>query len=82
MYNYLCGEVVDIVGNNVILDVNGVGYELGVSNYTLAECKIGQKRKLYVYLQIKRGRHSAVRFCFRRGKKHVFTLDFRYGRGL
>lgn len=53
MYNYLNGEIVDIFGNNVVVDVNGVGYELGVSNYTLAECKLGQKQKLYTYLQVK-----------------------------
>lgn len=53
MYNYFNGEIVDICGNNVVIDVNGVGYELAVSNYTLGECKLGQKQKLYTYLQIK-----------------------------
>lgn len=53
MYNYFCGEIADICGNNVVIDVNGVGYELAVSNYTLSECQIGQKQKLYAYLQIK-----------------------------
>lgn len=53
MYNYLYGEIVDILGNNVIVDVNGIGYELAVSNFTLGECKIGQKQKLLTYLQVK-----------------------------
>lgn len=53
MYNYLNGEIVEIYGNNVVVDVNGVGYELGVSNFTLAECQLGRKQKLYTYLQVK-----------------------------
>lgn len=53
MYNYLSGEIVDIFGNNVVVDINGIGYELTVSNYTLAECKLGQKQKLLTYLHVK-----------------------------
>lgn len=53
MYNYLNGEIVDIFDSNVVIDVNGVGYELNVSKYTLAECKLGQKQKLLTYLQVK-----------------------------
>lgn len=53
MYNYLYGEIADIFANNVVIDVNGVGYEVAVSNFTLAECKLGQKQKLYAYLQVK-----------------------------
>lgn len=53
MFNYLNGEIVDIFGNNVVIDVNGVGYEIAVSNYTLAECELGHKQKLLTYLQVK-----------------------------
>ena len=53
MYNYLFGEIADIIGYCVVLDIGGVGYELSVSAYTLAECKLGAKQKLYAYLQVK-----------------------------
>lgn len=53
MYNYISGEIAEIFGNNVVVDVNGVGYEIAVSNYTLAECSPGQKQKLFTYLQVK-----------------------------
>ncbi|MCM1534238.1 MAG: Holliday junction branch migration protein RuvA, partial [Corallococcus sp.] len=53
MYNYLQGEITDIFGSYVVLDVNGVGYEMAASNFTLAECKKGQTKKLYAYLQVK-----------------------------
>lgn len=53
MYNYLNGEIVDILPQCVVVDVNGVGYEVGVTAYTMNDCVIGQKRKLYVYMQVK-----------------------------
>lgn len=53
MYNYLFGEIADFVGSNVVLDVGGVGYELSVSTFTLADCQLGKKQKLYTYLQVK-----------------------------
>ena len=53
MYNYLNGEIVEIDGCNVVVEVNVIGYELAVSNYTVAECQLGQKQKLYTYLQVK-----------------------------
>lgn len=53
MYNYLCGEIADTIGNNVIMDINGIGYEIAVSSFTLAECKVGERQKLYTYMQVK-----------------------------
>lgn len=53
MYNYFNGEIADISGNTVVLDVGGVGYELAVSNFTLADCAVGQQKKIYAYLQVK-----------------------------
>lgn len=53
MYNYFNGEIVKCDGTNVIVDVGGIGYELAVSSYTLADCKVGQKQRLYAYLQVK-----------------------------
>ena len=53
MYNYFNGEIVDINGGTIVLDVGGVGYELAVSNYTLANCTVGEKKKIYAYLQVK-----------------------------
>lgn len=53
MFNYIFGEIVEFGNSCVVVDVNGVGYELAVSGYTMADCKIGQKQKLYAYLQVK-----------------------------
>ena len=53
MFSYLYGEIVEYGVSSVVVDVNGVGYELSVSGYTMADCKIGQKQKLYAYMQVK-----------------------------
>ena len=53
MFSYIHGEIVGYGNSTVVVDVNGVGYELSVSGYTMADCHIGQKQKLYAYLQVK-----------------------------
>ncbi len=53
MLNYLNGEIVDITGSYVVMDVNGVGYQLLVSTSTLYDCTIGQKKRLYCYMQVR-----------------------------
>lgn len=74
MFNYLNGEIVDIFGSNVVVDVNGVGYELAVSNYTLAECKLGHKQKLYTYLQVKEDGVSLFGFATAEEKNMFLRL--------
>lgn len=74
MYNYLCGEIVDIFGSNVVIDVNGVGYELIVSKFTIAECKLGQRQKLYVYLQVKEDGISLFGFATSEEKNMFLRL--------
>ena len=53
MFSYLYGEIVEYGNATVVIDVNGVGYELAVSGYTMADCHLGQKQKLYAYMQVK-----------------------------
>lgn len=53
MFNYVFGEVVDCKDTYVVLDVGGIGYELAVSAFTLADCTVGKKKRLYAYLQVK-----------------------------
>ena len=52
MLGYLNGEIAEINENNIILDVNGVGYELNISSSALSRCEIGKKMKFYTYIQI------------------------------
>lgn len=52
MFGYLKGEVTEVMENSLILECNGVGYELFVSTTTLAKYIVGSSVKLYTYLQI------------------------------
>ncbi len=53
MFGYITGEVTDIRNGIVTVDVNGVGFELAVSQNTAAECRLGQRQRLYSYMQVK-----------------------------
>lgn len=53
MFNYIYGEIVEFGNSSIVVDVNGVGFELSVSGYTMADCQIGQKQRLYAYMQVK-----------------------------
>ncbi|MFA6866126.1 MAG: Holliday junction branch migration protein RuvA [Clostridia bacterium] len=54
MIGFISGEVVDTIGSTVILENNGLGYEITVSNSTLV--RISQSTnfiKLYTYLNVR-----------------------------
>ena len=54
MYAYLNGLVADKAQNELVLDVNGVGYLLSVSMNTLQETPpAGEKMKVYTWLSVR-----------------------------
>ena len=53
MFNYICGEIVEFGNSLVAVDVNGVGFELSVSGYTMADCQLGKRQRLYTYMSVK-----------------------------
>lgn len=54
MYNYIKGILVAVEAGKVVLENNGIGYELGVSGNTLADAKeTGKEMKLYTYLYVR-----------------------------
>lgn len=54
MYNYIKGTLAAVEAGRVVLENNGIGYELGVSSNTLADAKeIGREMKLYTYLYVR-----------------------------
>ena len=52
MYNFIRGEVVEITENCVVIDCNGVGYELNATYGCMSVCKVGSIVKLYTYLAL------------------------------
>lgn len=54
MISYLVGEIVSKSENSIILDVNGVGYELFVSSFSLDSFPvIGSITKVFTYMNIR-----------------------------
>jgi Holliday junction DNA helicase RuvA len=54
MIAFLRGEVADVTEGSVILDVNGVGYEVLVPGQLLSVLDgVGQELKLYTYMQVR-----------------------------
>lgn len=54
MYNYIIGKVAYAAANTVVVENNGIGYEIGVSGNTLYDCStVGSTVKIYTYLYVK-----------------------------
>ncbi len=53
MFNYINGTVAHIFGNTVVVDVNGIGYEISATTRTLGNLTVGQSAKLFTYLQVR-----------------------------
>ncbi|MBP6385034.1 MAG: Holliday junction branch migration protein RuvA [Pseudarcicella sp.] len=63
MYAYIDGKLTYKDHAYVIIDVNGVGYEIKISLQTFASLKDGNERcKLYIYLSIKEDAHTLYGF--------------------
>ena len=54
MYNYIIGKVTYAMGNTLVVENNGIGYEIGVSATTLNDCCTpGEIVKIYTYLYVR-----------------------------
>ncbi len=74
MYAYIDGKLTHKDPAYVIIDVNGVGYEIKISLQTFASLKEGNERcKLFIYLSIKEDAHTL--FGFREKEEKNLFLD-------
>lgn len=53
MFNFICGEIISIEDDNVVIKNNGIGYQLTVSAYTSSKLSVGEEVQLYSYLQVR-----------------------------
>ncbi len=53
MINYIKGKIEEISGNTVIVDCNGIGYELTCSTGTVGKFAVGQEAKISTYMQVR-----------------------------
>lgn len=71
MYNYICGKIVDKTFTSIVVDNNGIGYEIGVSGNTLADIDMGEIAKVYTYLYVREDEMSLYGFS-RMEEKRLF----------
>lgn len=71
MYNYITGKVVAKTDSAIVLDNNGIGYELGVSGNTLFDVEYGEIAKIYTYLYVREDEMSLYGFS-RMDEKNLF----------
>lgn len=54
MYSYIKGELVDVTGDHIVVDNNGIGYQMFISSSTHFHMPaIGEDVKVYTYLNVK-----------------------------
>ena len=72
MYAYISGTMADMQEGTVVVDNHGIGYEIGVSNTTLASLpSLGKTIKLFVYHSIKEDEEALYGF-FSVAEKSMF----------
>ncbi|MBR0220926.1 MAG: Holliday junction branch migration protein RuvA [Synergistaceae bacterium] len=69
MLRILTGEVLDISENYIVLDVNGLGFEILCSQSALNLCELNKRVRLVVYLQISEAGASLFGFDSERERK-------------
>lgn len=73
MIAHLKGKIEEKFGNFLILDVNGVGYEIVVSGLDYENCSLGEERKFYTYHAVRENAEELYGFSSLAAKK-IFEL--------
>lgn len=73
MFYYIDGTVAILDANLAVLDCGGIGFEINVTNHTLAQLRVGEKARLYVYSSIAEDRFDLYGF-YTREEKRSFEL--------
>lgn len=74
MYNYITGKIVGKTAGSVVVDNNGIGYEIGVSGNTLYDVDAGEIAKIYTYLYVREDEMSLYGFSREEEKKLFLRL--------
>jgi len=74
MYNYFKGRIEQITENSVVIETNGVGYELACSAKTLAVLAVGDKIQLFAHLVVKEDDMSLYGFLEKAEKEMFLKL--------
>jgi len=70
MLHYIKGIITELAESYAIIESNGIGYECGVSNQTLANLRVGDSAKLFTYMAVREDDVSLYGFL----EKHEKSL--------
>ncbi len=73
MYAYLNGKFVSKSATKLVVDVNGVGFEVNITLNTFSAIETLLEGKLYIYMQVKEDAHTLYGF-FEQEEKEMFIL--------
>ena len=73
MYAYLSGKFVSKSATKLVVDVNGVGFEVNITLNTFSAIETLLEGKLYIYMQVKEDAHTLYGF-FEQEEKEMFIL--------
>ncbi len=63
MYDYISGKITHATATYLVVEANGVGYQLQVSLQTYSKLKDAQSAKVYTHLSIKEDAHLLFGFA-------------------
>ena len=69
MYAYISGKLVEKDPPIVVVDCNGLGYEIRVSLHTLSKIEKAKEVKLFTYLQVREDAHTLYGFHSKQEKE-------------
>ncbi|HEY8424180.1 MAG TPA: Holliday junction branch migration protein RuvA, partial [Clostridia bacterium] len=53
MFSFITGRIVEIGENRIVLENNGIGYEIAASGDTISKCQGKSEVQLYIYMSVK-----------------------------
>ena len=73
MITQIIGRLVEKLPTHVVIDCQGVGYQVNISLHTFSQLGDDEKIKLYTHLQIKEDSHTLFGF-YSRKEREIFRL--------
>lgn len=73
MIAHIRGKIAEKFANSVIVDVNGVGYELTLTGLDSENVKVGDEQKFYTFHQVRENAEELYGFTALAGKK-IFEM--------
>lgn len=73
MITHIQGKLVEKTPTEVVIDCQGVGYEIHISLHTYSQIPDSENVKLYTYLQVKEDSHSLFGFAEKK-ERELFKL--------